>query len=246
MGFRKASPDVREDWVRQFLFNANKHVLEGGTIPALFAESRTVFIPKSSVDDNGRIVRSLEAPRPLTLCNCDCTILTTAFCRDFHWYTMRCIHPSQRCISTRQMTDNIFEMETTALARVACAPRESVILFTDFAAAYPSVNHSWIFHVLAKTELLEFICRFLRRIYYDSTTPVEFSGMTRGQFLMTRGVRQGCPASGFLFLRWPSTPYSVCSRMQSFQGTLLAWTFYRRLSARVLTTSRWVLYLSGA
>ena len=31
----------------QFLFNAYKHVLESGTVPALFAESRTVFIPKS-------------------------------------------------------------------------------------------------------------------------------------------------------------------------------------------------------
>ena len=76
------------------------------------------------------------------------------------------------------------------------APR---ILLTDFAAAYPSVNHSWIFHVLEKTELPEFICRFLRRTYYDSTTYVEFAGMTRGQILMARGVRQGCPASGFLF-----------------------------------------------
>ena len=42
-------------------------------------------------------------------------------------------------------------------------------------------------------------CRFLRRIYCDSTTRVEFAGMTRGQFLMAKGVRQGCPASGFLF-----------------------------------------------
>ena len=56
------------------------------------------------------------------------------------------------------MTDNIFEIETTALAHVACAPRESGILLTDFAAAYPSVNHSWIFHVVEKTELPEFIC----------------------------------------------------------------------------------------
>ena len=48
----------------------------------------------------------------------------------------------------------------------ACAPRESFILLTDFAAAYPGVNHSWIFHVLEKTELPEFICRFLR----ESTT----------------------------------------------------------------------------
>ena len=35
------------------------------------------------------------------------------------------------------MTDNIFEIETTALANVACAPQESGILLTDYAAAYP-------------------------------------------------------------------------------------------------------------
>ena len=89
----------------QFLYSAHKHVIEGGPVPALFAASRTVIISKSSdVDNNGRIVRSPEALRPLTLCNCDCKILTTAICRGLHWYTMRCIHPSQRCISARQMT----------------------------------------------------------------------------------------------------------------------------------------------
>ena len=158
-----------------------------------------MFIPKSSdVDNNGRIVRSREALRPLTLCNCDCKILTAAIRRDLHWYTMGCIHPSQRCISSRQMNDNIFEIETTAIAHVACA-RESGILLTDFAASYPGVNHSWIFQVLENAELSEFICRFLRMIYCDSTTHVEFTGKTRGHFLMARGVRQGCPASGFLF-----------------------------------------------
>ena len=50
-----------------------------------------------------------------------------------------------------------------------------------------------------KTEVPEFECRFVQRIYYDSTTRVEFAGMPRGQLLMASGVRQGCPASGFLF-----------------------------------------------
>ena len=50
-----------------------------------------------------------------------------------------------------------------------------------------------------KKEVPEFICRFLRRIYHDSTTRVEFAGMTLGQFFMARGVRQGCPGSVFLF-----------------------------------------------
>ena len=81
------------------------------------------------------------------------------------------------------MTDNIFEIETNALAHVACAPQESGILLTDFAAAYPSVNHSWIFSVLENTGLPDFLCRFLRSIYSDSITHVEFAGADRGQFL---------------------------------------------------------------
>ena len=112
------------------------------------------FSPKTSdIDDNGRIIRSPDALHPLTLCNCDCKLLTSAICRGLHWYTMRCIHTSQRCISSRQRTDNIFEIETTALAHVACAPQESGVLLTDFAAAYPSVNHSWIFSVIENTGL---------------------------------------------------------------------------------------------
>ena len=60
------------------------------------------------------------------------------------------------------MTDNIFEIETTALAHVACSPQESGIPWTDFAAAYPSINHSWILSVIEKTELPDSISRFLR------------------------------------------------------------------------------------
>ena len=135
----------------------------------------------------------------IQLCKCDCKLLTSAICRGLHWYTMRCIHPSQRCISSGQMTDNIFGIETTALAHVACAPQDSGVLLTDFASAYSSVNHSWIFSVFENTGLPDFLCRFLRSIYRDSITHVEFAGAERGQFLMARGVRQGCPASGFLF-----------------------------------------------
>ena len=49
--------------------------------------------------------------------------------------------------------DNIFEIETTALAHVSCALQESGILLIDFAATYPGVNHSWIFSVLENTSL---------------------------------------------------------------------------------------------
>ena len=96
------------------------------------------------------------------------------------------------------MTDNIFEIEATALAHVACAPQESGVLLSDFAAAYPSVNHSWIFTVFENTGLLGFLCRFLRSIQKDIITHVELAGAERVQLLIARGVLQCCPASGFL------------------------------------------------
>ena len=98
------------------------------------------------------------------------------------------------------------EVETTALAHVACATRESGILLTDFAAAYTSVNHSWILHGLEKAELPMFICRFLRMMYCNSIAEVEFAGKTRGQFLMARGVRQSC-SSKSLFVCNGVRPY---------------------------------------
>ena len=93
----------------------------------LFAQNRTV----TDVDNNGKIVGSFEAPRPLTLRKCDRKKFTTIIYRNLQRHTMRNIHLSQRCISVRQMTDNTFE--NIALAHVACAPRESDILLTDFA-----------------------------------------------------------------------------------------------------------------
>ena len=132
MVFQKVSTGLGS----HILFNAYKRVLEGGAIPAQFAASRTVFFPKSStVDGNGFIVRSPDALRPPTLCNCDCKIITVAICFSLHRYSIRCIHPAQRCISSRQMADSIFEVETTGLARVACATRDSGILLTDILAS---------------------------------------------------------------------------------------------------------------
>ena len=70
----------------QFPFNAYQSLLEGGTVPEHFAESRTVLIPKTcDIDDQGRIIRSPHALRPLTLCKCDCKLLTSAICRGLYW-----------------------------------------------------------------------------------------------------------------------------------------------------------------
>ena len=161
----------------------------------------------------------------MTLCNCDCKLLTSAICRGLHWYTMRCIHPSQRCISSRQMTDNIFEIETPLWPMWRVLRKNQVSLLTDVAAAYPSVNHSWIFSVLENTGLRGFLCRFLRSIYSDSITHVELIRGSRPRtiFLWPEVLDKAVQRAAFFF-RWPSTrslmaprgshPWTSCSLSQ--------------------------------
>ena len=118
--------------------------------------NRIEFAPKSNVaDERGRIVRSLDALRPLALCGCDCKI-PTALCFGHQQYSVSCIHPPQRCVSTRQMTDNVFQINTAALAQSSCKSSDCGVFFTDFACAYPSVNHSSILRVLHKAGLTKY------------------------------------------------------------------------------------------
>ena len=83
--------------------------------------------------------------------------------------------------------------------------KNQVSLLTDFAAAYPSVNHSWIFSVLENTGLPGFLCRCLRSIYSDSITHLEFAGaewgtIPHGQRCETRLSREWFPFRNSL---WP-------------------------------------------
>ena len=93
---------------------------------------------------------------------------------------------------------------------------------TDSAAAYPSVNHSWIFSVLENTGLPDFPCRFPRSIHKNSTTHVEFAGAERGHFLWPEEYDKVVLRVVF-FLQWPSTRSSDGSKNQLSQGTSTVW-----------------------
>ena len=125
----------------KFLFDAYQAILQASALPAGFGACRTVFIPKSGeVDAQGLLIRSLESLRPLTKCNCDCKVLTAAMCSNLRRYPIECVHSSQRCITQRVMTDNIFEIESAAVALRTCFSQDLGIILTDFSCAYPSVD----------------------------------------------------------------------------------------------------------
>ena len=89
-----------------------------------------------------------------------CDVLTrrgpSAICFGLRQYSTSCLHPAQRCVTTRQMTDNIFEIETAALAQWACMRGGSGICVTDFVSAYSSVKHGRSSGYMKKQACLHF------------------------------------------------------------------------------------------
>ena len=119
--------------VAKFQFAAYEAILRIAALSTSFGASRTVFISKpTEVDAQGLTISSPEALRPLTLCNCDCKVITAAICSGLRRYSIECDHPSQRCVTQCIVADNIFEIETAAVALRTGYSEDPGICLTDF------------------------------------------------------------------------------------------------------------------
>ena len=129
----------------------------GSPSTLFFGGSRKVVIPETGVvNAQGLLTRSPESLRRLTQCNCDCEILTASGLRR---YSVECIHPSQRCVTQRIMTDNIFEIKLNPLPS-PCAPAIQKTLescsLTSLAPALHGVGTGWLHPIAATHFFVEF------------------------------------------------------------------------------------------
>ena len=132
----------------RFLFETYKRLRRGRRPPNGSAASRTVFILKSnSVGGHCQVIRASDALRLLTLCNYDCTILTTAICAGLRKFSMSAFAPHRD--SSR---DNVFEIETTVIVHRACLLNDLASFLPISLARVPAWTTGgsfWYYSVLA-------------------------------------------------------------------------------------------------
>jgi hypothetical protein len=186
-----------------------------------------VFIPKSQDGAqlvNGRMVVTTGATdlRPLTLKNSDNKIVAGVV---NHAITPVIKHHALKIqrgfVNGRQMVQNSVELDHdmrrnalehhstgSSAARELGRYRVSGRLFSDlpigilfdFASAFPSVFQEWMLAVLLVIRVPSGILNFVRILYGNSMGFAEFGGLIVTLFQVTRGVLQGCPLSGSLFV----------------------------------------------
>ena len=138
--------------------------------------------------------------RHITLLNVDYKILTKSLAKRIEPFLSKLIHSDQtgfvkdRYIgqNKRILNDLIKYSDTKNLS--------GILLFIDFEKAFDYIEWSFIKKSLDVFNFRPSISRWLSILYNNIETAVMNAGFMTNYFEVSRGVRQGCPMSPFLFI----------------------------------------------
>ena len=183
---------------KRVLYSVYTDLLDGRTLPAGFNHAFLALLAKGDDNTDDTIVsRAPEDTRPLSLSNSDAKLVASAFKVAAEGTVEHWACNSQRgFLKGRVLIDNVIAVETEGM--VASMPPDSraVMVMLDFAAAFPSVAHAFIWVTLVMLKVPVHVIRAIQQLYKDNLHFIRFAGCTKRAFVVLAGVKQGCPLSG--------------------------------------------------
>ena len=185
------------------IFELYKFSQSGAPLADDFNIGLMVFIPKGAhQEDASSFWRSPEDVRPITLSNSDAKILGSALNKALSdQCELGASDVQNGFVRTRQMSDNILKLECNMLRYgiLQCVKSAGCVLL-DVKAAFPSLLHFWIEFVLSTMGIPSFFLNSVRALYRRISVDMMLGGRRFPGFEIHRGVRQGCPMSGSIFV----------------------------------------------
>ena len=193
------------------LFRVLAHLCAGNTPPDDFNESLGIFPAKGTSDDDSALLlkRAASDTRPLSCKNCDNKTLSGVV--NLVMTPKIASHADDQqegFVKGRQGINNVITMDCHSRVLDAVAASNGplpvdllpLLLLFDFAAAFPSLAHDFIFAMLQFHEVPVGLDLFLRALYYNNRCYAVFDGVRHFLYTIYSGILQGCPVSGSLFV----------------------------------------------
>lgn len=173
----------------------------GRSPPEGSQDSYIVFIPKGEHhDDEERLVRVPAQLRPMTLMQCSAKLTAAAANQALSQWVVRTVCGQQRgFVPGRSILDNIVELEGGMLEHSMAVGTLVGGWLLDFASAFPSVSHAWLFTVLPHMRIPAALLRIIRALYTDFSTTAFFCGQPVAVFPITTGIKAGLPTEWHTF-----------------------------------------------
>jgi hypothetical protein len=158
-------------------------------------------IPKATKEKHltGAPIHSAASTRPLSIVDAANRIVAAILCASLERCVGDRISSMQRgFVKGRQMLMNIIDVDTAAQT-VPVKSKSGVIILFDFKAAFPSMDHSFIWHTLRIAGIPSDFVSAIQMLYKNNQHRLRMDGELYNGPTVSSGVRQGCPLSGLLF-----------------------------------------------
>ena len=137
--------------------------------------------------------------RPLSIVNCDNRLVASAMRMRWEVHADKYVGERQQgFLKGRSILRNLVDVENAMMLR-SVQDLDSVAVFLDFAAAFPSVSQEFIMECLQHMVVPRSIVEAFRCIYDQNKCRIAIKGELHAGFGMTSGVRQGCPLSPLVY-----------------------------------------------
>ena len=179
------------DFSADVLYQYAKHIPDSPTDLANFNKSTLLLLPKS----NSCLVNDT---RPLCINNTDNRLIAFAIVILITPTVDLILDSAQQgFVKGRLMTKHLRDLNRDFYAKWS-SDEEYFVLMTDNAKAFDSINHNFIFKVLAKQGFPNWFINTVRGLLSQAITSPTLC--PSANIPIHRGVKQGCPLSPILFV----------------------------------------------
>ena len=138
--------------------------------------------------------------RPITLLNTDYKIASKVIAKRIERVLPSIIHPDQTGFMKGRYIGQNIRLINDIIQQTELQKIPGILLSLDFQKAFDTLEWSFIQHTLNLFNFGNSIKKWISAFYTNSESSVLNNGFCTNYFKLSRGVRQGCPLSPYLFI----------------------------------------------
>ena len=181
--------------IKQCVLDSLIYAYENGKLSIDQRRGIINLIPKKDKD-----LRIIKNWRPISLLNTDYKIITKLLANRIKKVLPTVIHPDQVAYLKKRFIGQNIRTIMDTLGYTKLMDKKGIIAFLDFEKAFDTIKWDVIYKALNLFNIGPAFIKWVHTIYNESEACVTNNGYSSPFFKLSRGVRQGCPLSAYLFI----------------------------------------------